>query len=73
MKLCAHKPLLLVLARSHAEHLRHGLALARATFGDLHPRVAQLRAELEYAEDCEHEVELLPASTQRAPMGRLAL
>lgn len=51
MLMCAHKELLLQLARQHARDLRGSLTLARCTLGPFHVNVQAIEQRLAIADD----------------------
>lgn len=57
---CAHKDLLLDLARSHADDLRASLRLAKVTLGPTHVSVGEIKRRLELAEDTVRSLETEP-------------
>ncbi len=61
MLICAHKDLLLRLAREHTRGVRHSLQLARAQLGPSHHTVRTLMKNVVEAEQAEMALESEPA------------
>lgn len=61
---CAHKTLLLNLAREHAIQVRQSVQYARATLGEHHANVGRLHERLALAEDVMRTLQSEPAQAQ---------